>query len=182
PAFEEDALELLRGKKNRRLLRVPPLAGSDLEVRAIPGGYLVQERDRAEVDARMDVVSERAPTEQEEAAMRFAWHTLVAVKSNAIIFARESDGGFATVGIGTGQPSRVDAVELAAKKAGARARGAVMASDAFFPFPDGIEAAARAGVTAVIQPGGSLRDGEVIAAADAHGMAMVVTGVRHFRH
>jgi phosphoribosylaminoimidazolecarboxamide formyltransferase/IMP cyclohydrolase len=114
--------------------------------------------------------------------MQFAWRAMVAVKSNAIVLARPTSGGFATVGIGTGQPSRVDAVGLAVKKAGEQATGAVLASDAFFPFPDGIEAAAEAGVAAVIQPGGSVRDAEVIKAANARGMAMVFTGVRHFRH
>ena len=124
----------------------------------------------------------RVPTPDEEGALRFAWRAAASVKSNAIVLARPVAGGYATVGIGTGQPSRVDAVELAVKKAGDRAAGSVLASDAFFPFPDGVEAAARAGVSAIVQPGGSVRDEEVIAAANEAGMAMVMAGVRHFRH
>jgi phosphoribosylaminoimidazolecarboxamide formyltransferase/IMP cyclohydrolase len=182
PAFDMEALELLREKKNRRLLRVPPLAGDDREVHAIPGGFVVQERDRAEAEIQMATVTERAPTEEERAALEFAWRAIVGVKSNAIVLARAVEGGFATVGIGTGQPNRVDSVRLAAQKAGAAARGAVMASDAFFPFPDGVEEAVRAGVTAIVQPGGSVRDDEVTTAANAANVAMVVTGVRHFRH
>ncbi len=182
PDFEPAALERLRAKKNRRLLRVPELSGSDMEVRAIPGGFVVQERDKPEAVAQMSVATERAPTDEERAALEFAWRAIVGVKSNAIVFARATEGGYATVGIGTGQPSRVDAVELAAKKAGEQAQGAVMASDAFFPFPDGVEAAIRAGVSAIVQPGGSVRDDEVIAAANAQGVAMLLTGTRHFRH
>jgi len=182
PAFEADAFKFLKRKKNRRLLRVPDLTGSDLEIRAIPGGFITQERDKAEVQPQLEVVSQRQPTTDELSAMAFAWRALVGVKSNAILFARAVEGGFATVGIGTGQPSRIDAVELAAKKSGEQAKGAIMASDAFFPFPDGVEAAIRAGVTAVIQPGGSIRDEKVIAAVNANHAAMVMTGVRHFRH
>ncbi len=182
PAFEPDALKLLKRKKNRRLLQVPDLLGNDMEIRAIPGGFITQERDRAEAEPQLNVVSEREPTTDELSAMAFAWRALVGVKSNAILFARAVEGGFTTVGIGTGQPSRIDAVELAAKKSGEKAKGAIMASDAFFPFPDGIEAAIRAGITAIIQPGGSIRDENAIAAVNAHQAAMVVTGVRHFRH
>jgi len=124
------------------------------------------------------VVTDRQPTEEETAALKFAWKACQHVKSNAIVFA----AGTATVGIGGGLPSRVDAAQLAATKAGEKAQGAVLASDAFFPFPDGVEAAAGVGVTAVIQPGGSIRDEEVIEAANRLGLAMVFTGVRHFRH
>ncbi len=123
-------------------------------------------------------MTERIPTDSELEAMQFAWKVVQHVRSNAIVFAQRST----TVGVGGGLPSRVDAVHLAAAKAGERAKGAVMASDAFFPFPDGIEAAAEAGVTAIIQPGGSIRDTEVIEAANRLGMAMVFTGTRHFRH
>src|SRR6185503_15313626 len=124
------------------------------------------------------VVSKRVPTEAEWKALQFAWKACQHVKSNAIVFAQ----GEATVGIGGGQPNRVDCVRMASERAGAKSQGAVMASDAFFPFPDSVEVAARAGVTAVVHPGGSMRDAESVAAADAAGMAMVVTGVRHFRH
>jgi phosphoribosylaminoimidazolecarboxamide formyltransferase/IMP cyclohydrolase len=179
PAFEEDALALLRGKKNRRLLEVPSSAeGRVWDLRGIDGGLLVQERDYPDPSEDWKAVTERAPADEEMAAMRFGWRAIRHVKSNAILFAK----GTATVGIGTGQPSRVDSVRLAAQKAGDAARGAIMASDAFFPFPDGVEVAAEAGVTAVVQPGGSIRDELVIEAANKAGMAMVFTGRRHFRH
>jgi phosphoribosylaminoimidazolecarboxamide formyltransferase/IMP cyclohydrolase len=126
----------------------------------------------------MKVVSKREPTDEEWADLLFAWTVAARVKSNAIVFA----SGRATVGVGAGQMSRVDSVEIASRKAGERSRGAVMASDAFFPFRDGIDKAAEAGIAAVIQPGGSVRDEEVVSAADEHGMAMVLTGRRHFRH
>jgi phosphoribosylaminoimidazolecarboxamide formyltransferase/IMP cyclohydrolase len=126
----------------------------------------------------MKVVSKREPTEEEWADLLFAWTVAARVKSNAIVFA----SGGATVGVGAGQMSRVDSVHIASRKAGERSRGAVMASDAFFPFRDGIDQAAEAGIVAVIEPGGSVRDEEVIAAADEHGMAMVFTDRRHFRH
>jgi len=179
PSFHEDALALLRGKKNRRLLEVPlPTQGRAWDLRGIDGGLLVQDRDFSDPSEDWKVATDRAPTDEEMAAMRFAWRAVRHVKSNAILFAK----GTATVGIGTGQPSRVDSVRLAAQKAGDEARGAVMASDAFFPFPDGVETAAKAGVTAVVQPGGSIRDELVIEAANTAGMAMVFTGRRHFRH
>jgi phosphoribosylaminoimidazolecarboxamide formyltransferase/IMP cyclohydrolase len=146
-------------------------------VRSVRGGWLLQEPDRPD-SAPWQVVTRRAPTDEEKQALAFAWRVCARVKSNAIVLAR----GTATVGVGAGQMSRVDSVRIAAAKAGERARGSALASDAFFPFADGIEAAAQAGVTAIIQPGGSLRDSEAIAAADAAGMAMVFTGVRHFRH
>jgi len=140
---------------------------------------LVQEDDRVDLDtASLTVATSRAPSSAEMADLRFAWTVVKWVKSNAIVLARDGT----TVGIGAGQPNRVGSVEIAIKGARDRARGAVMASDAFFPFRDGVDAAARAGVTAVIQPGGSVRDTELIAAANQHDMAMVLTGVRHFRH
>jgi phosphoribosylaminoimidazolecarboxamide formyltransferase/IMP cyclohydrolase len=139
----------------------------------------VQDRDAApESSGDLEVVSARSPTADEWRDLRFAWIVAMRVKSNAIVFAREQ----ATVGVGAGQMSRVDASFLAARKAGDRAKGSVMASDAFFPFPDAVEVAAEAGVTAVIHPGGSIRDEQVLAAAEARGMAVVVTGRRHFRH
>ncbi len=177
PDFTPEAVEALRARKNCRLVRMQTLPGQSLLLRGVRGGVLVQTPDPGD-EAEWRVVTRRQPTADELAALRFAWQAVRHVKSNAIVLAQ----GTATVGIGGGLPSRVDAVELAVKKAGARARGAVLASDAFFPFPDGPEAAAAAGVTAIVQPGGSVRDDAVIAAADALGLAMCFTGVRHFRH
>jgi phosphoribosylaminoimidazolecarboxamide formyltransferase/IMP cyclohydrolase len=173
-------------KKNCRLLVLDPHQTplDDYGVRSVLGGFLVQEPDNGDpAGTEWHVVSEREPDVGEWEALKFAWQAVPFVQSNAIIFAATLEGeGSATVGIGGGLPSRVDAVRLAAAKAGEQARGAVMASDAFFPFPDGIEVAAEAGITAVIQPGGSIRDEQVIAAADGLGLAMVFTGARHFRH
>jgi phosphoribosylaminoimidazolecarboxamide formyltransferase/IMP cyclohydrolase len=158
---------------------VPGGEGLAGEIRSVRGGLLLQERDRAiEDEAGWKVVTERKPTAEELNALRFAWRVVKHVKSNAIVLARET----ATVGIGAGQMSRLDAVRLAIAKAGEMARGAVLASDAFFPFPDGVEEAAEAGVKAIVQPGGSRRDADVIEAANAYGLAMLFTGVRHFRH
>jgi phosphoribosylaminoimidazolecarboxamide formyltransferase / IMP cyclohydrolase len=152
---------------------------SRLELRTVRDGYLVQEQDVGDLEGTSwEIVTARQPSDDEVEALRFAWQAVTFVKSNAIVLATRST----TVGIGGGLPSRIDAVDLAIRKAGARAAGAVMASDAFFPFPDGVEAAAAAGVTAVIQPGGSIRDDDVIAAANRYNMAMVFTGSRHFRH
>jgi phosphoribosylaminoimidazolecarboxamide formyltransferase/IMP cyclohydrolase len=140
---------------------------------------LVQDRDAARLDlAALTTVTRRPPTAAEMQALRFAWTVVKHVKSNAIVLA----GAHATVGVGAGQMSRVDAVKLALLKAATATQGTVLASDAFFPFRDGVDAAAAAGVTAIIQPGGSVRDAEAIAAADEHDLAMVFTGVRHFRH
>ena len=172
-------------KKSCRLVEVGQEAGAALELRAVRGGLLAQTRDDGDPPgASWRVAGRRAPTDKEMAALRFAWLASQHVKSNAIVLARSlgASGAVATVGIGGGLPSRVDAVRLAVAKAGERARGAVLASDAFFPFADGLEAAAEAGVTAVVEPGGSVRDDEVIAAADRLGVALVFTGVRHFRH
>lgn len=181
PSFEEDARDVLKAKKNLRLVEADPLVFSTLckELRSAAGGLLVQEPDRGDpIDTTWRVVSARQPTEAEMESLRFAWKLVQHVKSNAIVLAK----GHASVGIGGGQTNRVDAVRQACERAGARAKGAVMASDAFFPFADGIEAAAEAGVTAVVHPGGSVRDAEVLAAADRLGLAVVHTGVRHFRH
>jgi phosphoribosylaminoimidazolecarboxamide formyltransferase/IMP cyclohydrolase len=148
-------------------------------MRRVGGGMLVQDRDAVDLDpASLKVVTDRAPSDGEMRALRFAWKVAKHVKSNAIVLATEH----ATVGIGAGQMSRVDSAKLARMKANFPTQGTVLASDAFFPFRDGVDAAADAGVTAVIQPGGSVRDAEVIAAADERGMAMVFTGIRHFRH
>ena len=178
--FDAGAREILAKKKNCRLVEMPDLKiEPDFELRSINRGVLKQSVDAGDPPGTTwMVVSERKPSEEEEQALRFAWKACQHVKSNAIVFAR----GEATVGIGGGQPNRVDCVKIAAGRAGEKARGAVMASDAFFPFPDSIEVAAQAGITAVVHPGGSVRDNESIAAANANHMAMVVTGVRHFRH
>ena len=180
PGFSPEARERLARKKNLRLIEMPDLELSpDFELRSVAGGVLRQSLDRGDPPGTAwRTVSEREPDAEERRALEFAWKACQPVKSNAIVLAR----GEATVGIGGGQPNRVDCVRIALERAGERARGAVMASDAFFPFPDSIEVAAAAGITAVVQPGGSTRDPEAIAAADAHGMAMLVTGVRHFRH
>lgn len=183
PSFAADALERLRRKSALRLLALGRLDAADapmLTYKRVSGGLVVQDRDASAHDevARGRVVTKRRPTDDELRGLDLAWRVCKHVKSNAIVLAQ----GDATVGIGAGQMSRVVAVELAAQKAGDAAKGAVMASDAFFPFPDGVEAAAAAGVTAVVQPGGSKKDEDVIAACDRAGLAMVFTGVRHFRH
>jgi phosphoribosylaminoimidazolecarboxamide formyltransferase/IMP cyclohydrolase len=180
PGFSEAALSTFGGKRNLRVVRAAMPRGGGLELRLIGGGGgLIQDSDVVtETRDEMKVVSKREPTEEEWADLLFAWIVAARVKSNAIVFA----SGRATVGVGAGQMSRVDSVDIASRKAGERAGGAVMASDAFFPFRDGIDRAAEAGIAAVIQPGGSVRDDEVLAAADEHGMAMVFTGRRHFRH
>jgi phosphoribosylaminoimidazolecarboxamide formyltransferase/IMP cyclohydrolase len=180
PGFEPGAQEVLSKKKNLRLVEMPgPQLSPPFELRSINQGVLKQAVDLGDpADTEWKVVTGRPPTEAEWQALRFAWKACQHVKSNAIVFAR----GEATVGIGGGQPNRVDCVRIASQRAGEKSRGAVMASDAFFPFPDSVEVAAQAGITAIVAPGGSLRDAEAIAAAEAHAMAMVFTGVRHFRH
>jgi phosphoribosylaminoimidazolecarboxamide formyltransferase/IMP cyclohydrolase len=180
PGFDDEALECLaQHKPNCRLVAISHPVEENWALRSVAGGILVQSIDRGDPsDSEWRVVTRRQPTDDELAALRFAWRACRHVKSNAIVLAR----GMATVGIGGGLPSRVDAVKLAVAKAGERAREAVMASDAFFPFPDGVEVAAEAGVTAVVQPGGSVRDEAVLAAADGLGLAMIFTGTRHFRH
>jgi phosphoribosylaminoimidazolecarboxamide formyltransferase/IMP cyclohydrolase len=186
PEMSPDALTLFQKKKDLRVLAAG--AGShctrnQLDLRRISGGLLLQQADTAMISdpASLKTVGNRTPTAEEWASLLFAWRVCKHVKSNAIVFAKEGQ----SIGIGAGQMSRVDSVRLAALKAQdqkAETTGCVMASDAFFPFRDGIDAAAKSGITAVIQPGGSIRDAEVIAAANEHDMAMVLTGVRHFRH
>ena len=182
PGFADRAKEIFAAKKNLRLLELP--AGGleperELQLKRILGGMLVQQPDLGEIkDDDLRMVTKRAPTAEEMHAMRFAWKVVKHVKSNAIVFAKDG----ATLGVGAGQMSRVDSVRIAVMKAQSSLAGTVVASDAFFPFADGVEEAAKAGATAVIQPGGSVRDAEVIAAADRLSLAMVFTGMRHFLH
>ncbi len=183
PRYTAEALSLLRTKKTRRLLSLPEMLGGrrhgQVIHRPILGGLLVQTADEAETnESSLRIVTRRAPTAEEISSLLFAWKIVKHTKSNAIVLARK----FATVGIGMGQTSRVDSSYIAIKRAGEKAKGAVLASDAFFPMADGLEIAAQAGVTAVIQPGGSKGDPEVIAAADKAQIAMVFTDIRHFRH
>jgi phosphoribosylaminoimidazolecarboxamide formyltransferase/IMP cyclohydrolase len=181
PAYETEALDLLGKKKNLRLLVYSGAPLRPLSLRSIAGGVLVQDVDRSQGDmdpVNWQVVSQRQPTPPQLADLAFAWRVARHVKSNAIIYVYDQ----ATVGVGAGQMSRVDSVMVAGHKAGTQARGAVMASDAFFPFADGIEAAAKHGIMAVVQPGGSVRDAEVIEVVDRLGLVMCFTGTRHFRH
>ncbi|MBI5820136.1 MAG: bifunctional phosphoribosylaminoimidazolecarboxamide formyltransferase/IMP cyclohydrolase [Verrucomicrobia bacterium] len=184
PEFTADALALLQKKKNLRLIRMKqnPASVPGVDFRAVAGGFLVQDRDTKSVSAaELKVVTKRAPSEAEMKAMLFGWRVVKHVKSNAIVYASEGR----TLGIGAGQMSRVDSSRIAVWKAGEAKlplKGSIVASDAFFPFPDGLIAAAEAGATAAIQPGGSVRDADVIKAADERGVTMVFTGVRHFRH
>ncbi len=180
PGFTPEALETLARRKNCRLLEMPDLKIEPPEEwRSVNRGILRQAVDMGDpVGTEWRVVSQRQPTKEEWRDLRFGWKVCQHVKSNAIVFVKDE----ATVGIGGGQPNRVDCVRIAVERAGERARGAVMASDAFFPFPDSVQEAAKAGITAVVHPGGSLRDADSVAAANAAGLAMVVTGVRHFRH
>jgi phosphoribosylaminoimidazolecarboxamide formyltransferase/IMP cyclohydrolase len=192
PEADDEAIAIVAAKKNLRLLLaggLPDPRASALTVKTVAGGLLVQDRDAGMVEGdALRVVTKRAPTDAERRDLVFAWRVAKHAKSNAIVYARDG----ATAGIGAGQMSRVDSAMIAARKAEEAARaaglpeslaaGSVVASDAFFPFADGLVAAAEAGVTAVIQPGGSMRDAEVIAAADERGLAMVLTGMRHFRH
>jgi len=182
PDYEAAALEVFASKKNLRVMRVPATkaGATQLDLRVISdNGLLIQDRDLGVLDeSKLKVVSNRQPTDEEMRALRFAWIIAKHVKSNAIVYARDGQ----LVGVGAGQMSRVDSVKLAAMKARLLVAGCVMASDAFFPFRDGVDEAARAGITAVIQPGGSVRDEEVIASANENNLAMVLTGMRHFKH
>jgi phosphoribosylaminoimidazolecarboxamide formyltransferase/IMP cyclohydrolase len=179
PDYAPEALAALSAKKNLRLVKVARPAPEDLVIKSISGGYLAQTADTHRLDrSQTTVKTQRTPSEEEWAALEFAWKVVKHVKSNAIVYARAGQ----TAGVGAGQMSRVDSVRIGASKAVLPLAGTVLASDAFFPFPDGVEEAASHGVTAVIQPGGSVKDGEVISAADRLGLTMVFTGVRHFRH
>ncbi|MCL4148287.1 UNVERIFIED_CONTAM: hypothetical protein GTU68_041972 [Idotea baltica] len=186
PDFGEDALEILttkpKWKNNVRLLKVPDFedrSSKSLEYRRVSGGLLVQDRDdQADPEDAYEVVTERKPTPEELRDLKFAWKVCKHVKSNAILFAKDS----MVIGVGAGQMSRLDSSFIAAHKSGDRSQGAVVASDAFFPFRDGVDEAAKAGVKAIIQPGGSRNDAQVIDACNEHGIAMIFTGRRHFKH
>lgn len=183
PGYEPEALELLKKKKNRRFLSCEEVLASgksdSFDVKSVKGGVLIQTPDQHEMEEKdLKVVTQVRPTPEQFKSLLFAWKVVKWVKSNAIILVK----GEKTVGVGAGQMSRVDSVIIAKRKAGQRAQGSVLASDAFFPMPDGVEEAARAGVKAIIQPGGSKGDPEVIKAADQHQITMVFTGIRHFRH
>jgi len=186
PEFDAGALAILQKKKNLRLIKSLRRAAAGLAFRSVTGGLLAQERDTRLVSAAdLKIVTKRHPTQEERHGVLFAWRVVKHVKSNAIVFARADSNTSRTLGIGAGQMSRVDSSKIAvwkAKEAGLDLTGSAVASDAFFPFADGVIAAADAGATAVIQPGGSVRDVEVIAAADERDVAMVFTGIRHFRH
>jgi phosphoribosylaminoimidazolecarboxamide formyltransferase/IMP cyclohydrolase len=182
PSFTPAAVERFAAKKNLRLVKISP-ADTPRVLKQVSGGLLVQDADRLKVtEAELKIVSSRKPTPEELRALLFAWTVCKHVKSNAIVYARFMEGHGQTVGIGAGQMSRVDAARFGAMKAVLPLAGSVAASDAFFPFADGLETVAKAGATAVIQPGGSVRDAEVIEAADKLGVAMAFTGIRHFRH
>ncbi|MEH7491081.1 bifunctional phosphoribosylaminoimidazolecarboxamide formyltransferase/IMP cyclohydrolase [Neobacillus niacini] len=181
PSFSEEALTILTAKKNLRLLTIP-FSGAkkpEMKLTTIEGGLLLQEQDRFTLEnATISVPTKRQPTEQEWEALKLGWKVVKHVKSNAIVVTKED----MTIGIGAGQMNRVGAAEIALKQAGEKATGAALASDAFFPMDDTVEAAAKAGITAIIQPGGSIRDEDSIKKADEYGIAMVFTGVRHFKH
>jgi phosphoribosylaminoimidazolecarboxamide formyltransferase / IMP cyclohydrolase len=182
PGFAAKAKEIFAAKRNLRLLELPAnglVPERELQLKRILGGMLIQQPDLGELeDDKLKVVTKRQPTAEEVSTMKFAWRVCKHVKSNAIVFAKEG----ATLGVGAGQMSRVDSVKIAVMKAQSSLEGSVVASDAFFPFPDGVEEAAKAGAKAFIQPGGSVRDADVIAACDRLGLAMVFTGLRHFLH
>ncbi len=183
PGYTDKAVSILSTKSNLRVMKTPPLKNSiqgGFDIKRVVGGILVQDRDLSgEEDFNsFRVETKRQPTDEEIQDLKFAWKVCKHVKSNAIVFARDRQ----TIGIGAGQMSRIDSVKIAAMKARVSTKGAVLASDAFFPFRDGIDEAAKSGIAAIVQPGGSIRDNETIAAADEHGISMVFTGVRHFRH
>ncbi len=180
PEFTDEALDILTKKKNIRLIEVSTEQSQvERQVKSVGGGVLIQDEDRFELsEVDYHVVTETEPTEDEWKGLKFAWNVVKHVKSNAILLAKDSQ----TIGIGAGQMNRVGAANIAIQQAGVKAKGAVMASDAFFPMDDTVEAAYQAGVTAIIQPGGSKRDQDSIDKCNAYGIAMVFTGVRHFKH
>jgi phosphoribosylaminoimidazolecarboxamide formyltransferase / IMP cyclohydrolase len=176
-AVEEEARDVLGSKENLRLLEAVAPGGGDPDLRRVESGVLIQERDTA-VGEEWEVVSERQPSEIERAELEFAWTVAMHTKSNAVVVVKDR----AAVGVGAGDQSRVGAAERAVARAGERSAGGVAASDAFFPFRDGLDVLARSGVTAVVEPGGSRNDPELIEAANEHGMALVFAGRRHFKH
>ena len=179
PSFDESAIAKLTEKKNIRIIEANPPGSPLFDIRTIDGGFLVQTSDRIQLDQNQwEIVTEREPTVEEWVDLEFAWRAAARVSSNCIVLAKDRQA----LGIGAGQQNRRDAGEIAAQKAEGRAKGGACASDAFFPFIDGLDAAINAGCTAVIQPGGSIRDQEVIEAANNAGLAMVFTGERHFKH
>lgn len=182
PAYDKEALEILKGKKNIRILQLEALKNMEkiqLEIKTIGGGLLIQEEDNKNFDSKdLKVVTDRKPTDEEMSNLLFAWKAVKHVKSNAIVIAKDN----MTLGIGPGQTNRIWAAQMSLERAGAAASGAVLSSDAFFPFDDVVLEAAKAGITAIIQPGGSLRDQDSIDACNKHGIAMVFTGMRHFKH
>ncbi|MEA1958267.1 MAG: bifunctional phosphoribosylaminoimidazolecarboxamide formyltransferase/IMP cyclohydrolase [Chloroflexota bacterium] len=180
PGYRKEALEMLK-KRNLRILTIediPPKRTASLDIRRVSGGFIVQTADFTADEVPMQTVTKREPTPEEIQDLLFAWRAVKHVKSNAIVLVKNDE----LLGMGAGQPSRVDSVGIAIKKAGDHVKGSVLGSDAFFPFPDGVEAVGEAGVTAIIEPGGSMRDKEAIEAADKYNMAMVFTGMRHFKH
>jgi phosphoribosylaminoimidazolecarboxamide formyltransferase/IMP cyclohydrolase len=182
PDFEDEALSILRQKKNRRLIKVGDLKNRDVQIKdikKIAGGFLVQDRNIKEITIEdLKVVTKREPNKDELEELLFAWKVAKHTKSNAIVLTKDKQ----VVGVGAGQMSRVDSVLIAIRKSEGRSKGSYLASDAFFPFRDGVDEAAKAGITAIIQPGGSKRDAEVIEAANEHNLAMVFTGTRCFKH
>lgn len=178
PGFNEEAMKILAAKKNLRLVVIDSADPTNFEIKRVSGGMLLQERDGTLLGPDSRVVTARKPTGAEQRDLEFAWRVAKHVKSNAIVLAKDGR----TIGVGAGQMSRVDSVKISIQKAYPTSKEAVLASDAFFPFRDGVDEAAKAGITAIIQPGGSVKDAEVIAAADQHGIAMVFTGLRHFKH
>ena len=181
PDFTEEALNILKSKKNIRLITIPNIMKKDYpfyDIKKVLGGILLQERDTKILDGELKVVTKRKPTEKEMLDLLFAWKAVKGVKSNSVLLAKNKG----TIGIGMGETNRVWAVEKAIERAGDKAQGSVLASDGFFPFKDSVEALAKAGITAIIQPGGSIRDEESIIEADKNNMAMIFTGIRHFKH
>ncbi|MEG0785163.1 MAG: bifunctional phosphoribosylaminoimidazolecarboxamide formyltransferase/IMP cyclohydrolase, partial [Christensenella sp.] len=182
PSYTKEALDILCQKKNLRVLRLPDImekaSETAYDAKKVVGGMLIQDLNTKIFDGELKVVTKRKPTEEEMENLEFAFKVVKYVKSNGIAIAR----GMGTLGIGPGQTNRIWAAEMALERSGEEAKGAVMASDAFFPFDDCVEAAAKAGITAIIQPGGSIRDDDSIKKCDENGIAMVFTGIRHFRH
>src|SRR5699024_6579077 len=181
PSYSGEALEILKSKRNIRILKLPEIMVKGekfLDMKRVIGGLLVQERDTELLEEELEVVTDRKPTEEEMEDLLFAWKAVKYVKSNSVVLVKDKG----TIGIGMGQVNRVWAVEAATEHSGEKVEGSVLASDGFFPFDDSIKALAKAGVTAIIQPGGSIRDEEAIRTANENGIAMVFTGMRHFKH